>query len=37
MNKILILCRAFAPDSVVGAKRLTMFAKYLANMGTKLL
>lgn len=35
MNKILILCRAFAPDSVVGAKRLTMFAKYLANMGNE--
>lgn len=35
MSKILIICRAFAPDSVVGAKRLTMFAKYLAKRGNK--
>lgn len=35
MSKILILCRAFAPDSVVGAKRLTMFAKYLSNLGNE--
>lgn len=33
MSKILILCRAFAPDSVVGAKRLAMFAKYLSILG----
>lgn len=35
MSKILILCRSFAPDSVVGAKRLTMFAKYLSNLGNE--
>ena len=31
MSKILIICRAFAPDSVVGAKRMTMLAKYLSK------
>ena len=29
MSRILIICRAFAPDSVVGAKRMAMLAKYL--------
>ena len=31
MSKILIICRAFAPDSVVGAKRMAMLAKYLKD------
>jgi len=30
--KILILCEYFAPDSIIGAKRTTKFAKYLSAM-----
>lgn len=31
MKRILIICRSFSPDSIVGAKRMSMFAKYLSN------
>lgn len=31
--KILFIAQAFAPDSIIGAQRITKFAKYLSRMG----
>ena len=31
--RILIICKAFAPDSIIGAIRLTQFAKYFSYYG----
>ena len=31
--KILIIAKAFAPDSVIGAVRINKFAEYLTNFG----